>query len=51
MIFLHAAVDRAATLPEIAVGGGLRATVPHMSLTDALFLQGYMQKLASLWPL
>lgn len=35
VIFLHAAVDWAATLPEIAVGGGLRTNVPALSLPEA----------------
>lgn len=34
-IFLHAAVDWAATLPEIAVGGGLRTAPPPISLANA----------------
>lgn len=36
MIFLHAAVDWAGTLREIAVGGGLRTTVPVILPRDAL---------------
>ncbi len=36
VMFLHAAVDWAATLPEIAVGGGLRTTVPPISPSGAL---------------
>lgn len=36
MILLHAAVDWAGTLREIAVGGGLRLTAPPMTLENAL---------------
>lgn len=36
MILLHAAVDWAATLREIAVGGGLRTTAPPISPANAL---------------
>jgi len=36
MILLHAAVDWAATLPEVAVGGGLRLVAPPITPTDAL---------------
>jgi hypothetical protein len=36
MIVLHAAVDWAATLREISVGGGLRTEVPVMSLESAV---------------
>jgi membrane protease YdiL (CAAX protease family) len=35
MILLHAAVDWAATLGEIAVGGGLRLSIPPISLESA----------------
>lgn len=35
VILLHAAVDWAGTLHEIAVGGGLRLTIPAMSLENA----------------
>jgi hypothetical protein len=35
MILLHAAVDWAGTLHEIAVGGGLRTDVPPISLENA----------------
>jgi hypothetical protein len=36
VILLHAAVDWAGTLDEVAVGGGLRLTAPTMSLDMAL---------------
>jgi len=35
MILLHAAVDWAATLREVSVGGGLRTLEPAMSLENA----------------
>ena len=35
MIFLHAAIDWAGNLSEIAVGGGVQTTVPTMSIGDA----------------
>jgi hypothetical protein len=36
VILLHAAVDWAGTLDEVAVGGGLRAAAAPMSMNNAL---------------
>jgi membrane protease YdiL (CAAX protease family) len=36
MIVLHAAVDWGATLPEVAIGGGLRTVAPLMTPANAL---------------